>query len=594
MDQDGHRIIRLFLASSIGDTELERDKLQIKIMNVWNPIFRSFGAELELFRCEQMEEGWPERNQDKIDERIRNADVFILIFKNTVGRYTFHELEVAHDHWNKSGTPHIYPYISDELIRRKDEIEELQVLTQENHYPETFTAYEAIEVSLLERLGRELTLNVQLHKNGSVTVNGQKEEFSISQEEVSKAFLLRQKAYMDFSVQMLKPRFRDLPLVSYLGQEFPDCVLEAAKDARAFDVETMCFALSDHSTLLRGPTEPVSPETQQWLKSCCGREMKFPYLFYQYMNDAFIQDGEGKISGVQAYVAPAPENIISTIALYHEMETLYQEKQRGNEAEIEENSPVRRMIEQKAGAGTESLLKGQGRSSGLGIQLVVLFPVSRRSARSIAPEFLRYAGKGHYWTPMVRRSDDATEQPGFYQFAPCGNFLLFNEPEAAGRDRNVQRRQFDFFQAILHHYVRELFNDAPAGAENRFGSSSFDRPEHAVMYDKATVDPHAEELYDMLEDGNAALEFLGCSSSLAALKSDLVFLLKIDDEGYFDRNHADFKSDFVAASLRPYPLEYLEQPDFLEGENCLAQEIAGPLALLKKSDCWEEIRGSMG
>lgn len=37
-----HKIIRIFLASSIDDTKEERDKLQNKILAVWNPIFNKF------------------------------------------------------------------------------------------------------------------------------------------------------------------------------------------------------------------------------------------------------------------------------------------------------------------------------------------------------------------------------------------------------------------------------------------------------------------------------------------------------------------------------------------------------------------------
>lgn len=87
----------------------------------------------------------------------------------------------------------------------------------------------------------------------------------------------------------------------------------------------------------------------------------------------------------------------------------------------------------------------------------------------------------------------------------------------------------------------------------------------------------------MLEDGRAELEFLGCSSSLSALKSDLVFLLTIDHENYFKENQYTFRSDFVSRSMKPYPLEYLYREEFLSSENCLAQELACPLALLKGS-----------
>lgn len=64
-----------------------------------------------------MTEEWLKRNQKTIDDEIRKSDVFIVIFKNTIGNYTFHEFEVARDCYSKTnGKPRIYPYISNELM----------------------------------------------------------------------------------------------------------------------------------------------------------------------------------------------------------------------------------------------------------------------------------------------------------------------------------------------------------------------------------------------------------------------------------------------------------------------------------------------
>lgn len=43
-----HKIIRIFLASSIDDTKEERDKLQNKILAVWNPIFNKFNPTAKI------------------------------------------------------------------------------------------------------------------------------------------------------------------------------------------------------------------------------------------------------------------------------------------------------------------------------------------------------------------------------------------------------------------------------------------------------------------------------------------------------------------------------------------------------------------
>lgn len=46
-----HKIIRIFLASSIDDTKEERDKLQNKILAVWNPIFNKFNINIFFSSC---------------------------------------------------------------------------------------------------------------------------------------------------------------------------------------------------------------------------------------------------------------------------------------------------------------------------------------------------------------------------------------------------------------------------------------------------------------------------------------------------------------------------------------------------------------
>lgn len=133
-----HKIIRIFLASSIDDTKEERDKLQNKILAVWNPIFNKFNIELKIFRCEQMTEEWLKRNQKTIDDEIRNSDVFIVIFKNTVGNYTFHEFEVARDCYSKTnGKPRIYPYISNELIHEYEHVASYHNEIVEKHHNST-------------------------------------------------------------------------------------------------------------------------------------------------------------------------------------------------------------------------------------------------------------------------------------------------------------------------------------------------------------------------------------------------------------------------------------------------------------------------
>lgn len=579
-----HKIIRIFLASSIDDTKEERDKLQNKILAVWNPIFKRFNTELKLFRCEQMTEEWLKRNQETIDEEIRNSDVFIVIFKNTVGNYTFHEFQVARDSYSKtSGRPRIYPYISNELIKNINQIPALQEITRDDNYPETFSVIDTIEISLLERLGKELSLRVQPHYDGTITINDVIGAFDISPQEISKAYLITQKDYIDFAVRLFEGMYKEFPFVQYNGQKFPDGVLFSDDSVRGFDRESLDFSITEHSELLYGPTMPIDENFLHELKQShpqrfCNTVM--PYKFFDFMNDEVVLSENRKINGLKMYVGPDEANVFSTLTLRDELEKLYESQER---TLTPQNSPLRTSIHAAVkGDPTSAIFRGAARASAVGIQLMVLFPVKdpmKRRDRNTG----RFADGNHLWIPVVKRSEHAREQPGFYQFAPCGGFRIFDEPEAAENDRNIQEQNFDFFRTILHLYVRELFNETTSNGD-KFGDSKYDKPEHASLSDAALDSVYAEELCAMLQDGRADMEFLGASVSVAALKYDLVFSLVIHDQEFFLRNRKAFKSDYCAASLNIYPVEYLLQENFLHGENCLAEEIAGPLTLLSGSE----------
>ena len=597
--QSQERIIYIFLASSIDDTQLERDKLQNKIVAVWNPIFHRFNITLEVFRCEQMTEEWINRHQGTIDEKICQSDIFIVIFKNKVGNYTFHEFEVACKSNADKKRPHIYPYVSNKLMTDKDTIPELQELTKNSHYLETFDVIDTIEISLLERLGKELSLCMKTHMDGSITINGKEANFNISPQEINKAYLITQKEYIDFAVRLFEREYPGISFVQYKGQKFPDTILVADDSVRNFDKENFDFSFHECSTLLQKPTTPIEPSTLKKLEEkyhIRKNSAVMPYKFYDYMSDEVLLDDSGKIVGLKTFVGSDEDNVFSTLTLRDEFENFYEalKDNISNPPPItRDNFPLRTSVHEKTGKeGVAPIICGAARSSAIGIQVMTLFPVQdwiKKRDRNVG----RFADGAHLWTPLIKRSEKAREQPGFYQFAPCGGFRIFDEPEASAKDRNIQEEHFDYFRAILHHYVRELFNETTGNCEN-FGDSRFDKPAHAALSDAALESTHAQELCDMLSDGRADLEFLGISASVTALKYDMVFLLLIKDKDFYKRNKKDFKSDYNAASLNVYPIDYILQNEFLNGKNCLAEELAGPLALLKNSKLIENYSTNIG
>lgn len=430
-----HKIIRIFLASSIDDTKEERDKLQNKILAVWNPIFNKFNIELKIFRCEQMTEEWLKRNQKTIDDEIRNSDVFIVIFKNTVGNYTFHEFEVARDCYSKTnGKPRIYPYISNELIKNIDKIPALQEITRDDNYPETFSVIDTIEISLLERLGKEMSLRVQPHYDGTITINDVIGAFDISPQEISKAYLITQKDYIDFAVRLFEGMYKEFPFVQYNGQKFPDVVLFSDDSVRGFDRDTLDFSITEHSELLYSPTVPIDANFLHELKQshpqrCCNTVM--PYKFFDFMNDEVVLSENRKINGLKMYVGPDEANVFSTLTLRDELEKLYESQER---TLTPQNSPLRTSIHAAVkGEPTSAIFRGAARASAVGIQLMVLFPVKdpmKRRDRNTG----RFADGNHFW--ILSEQEEYEEALLFAKRA-----LTIGEALAAQLDTDDARRE---------------------------------------------------------------------------------------------------------------------------------------------------------
>lgn len=588
-----NRVVKIFLASSIEDTKDERNKIENYIVKNFPVFFKNQGYEFKIFRCEDLTAEYFKNNQQLIDEEVKKSEIFVVVFKNSVGEYTFHEFEVARDQALRKGLPHIFPFVSTDLMNESEEHPNLKKMIENNNYIKTFDNVDTVILSLLQSLGNLLSVDIRTSKNGELYVNGVKERIDIRPEEISKQYLIRQKDYIDYAAKAMSYLYESdkHPLARYFDMVFPDMAIFADDSVRFFG--GMDFDLKRHSKLLKEQSEPMDEDSLNSLKekyAFRNNKSIISYEFYDYMNNEIHLNEEGKITGIDMFVGSDIDNVFSTLTLRDEFENLYEKRMDAGKNltfsdlldEIE--SPIRTLIHKSCGGNKLSpFLEGDKRSSAFGLQLIVLFKVKDQK-KLRENKYRKYLKDNKYWTTMAKRSDEAREQPGFYQLAPCGGFNVFADSTLAKKDREVQEDFFDYFDCIVRNYVTGLFSDNNDG----FGSSKYDIPEKATLEKPYMADKHADELFEMIEKGSAKLEFLGLSASLLALKSDLVFLLKIDDEDYYSRNKQDFRGDYNSAKLDIYPLNMLYDKEFLETDYSIAEEIAAPLELLKESKLMRE------
>lgn len=587
------RIVKIFLASSIEDTKEERNKIENYILKNFPMFFGYRGYEFEIFRCEDLTAEYMKNNQKIIDEEVKRSEIFVVVFKNSVGEYTFHEFEVARDQAVNKGLPHIFPFVSKNLMNESGEHPNLQKMIENNNYITTFDSTTDIILALVESFGKLVSVEVKTSRDGKLYVNGIKRETELLPEEISKQYLISQKEYIDYASRAMSYLYESDKhhLTRYFDMIFPDMAIFADDSVRFFD--GIDFDLKSHSRLLKQQTEPIDAEFLNELKdrySFRNSKSVIRYEFFDYMNNEIHLNDDGRITGIDMFVGSDVDNVFSTLTLRDEFENLYEKrKDLGNQITFddlldEKECPIRSMIHKSCKDRKLSpLLEGDKRSSAFGLQLIVLFKV-KDPKKLRENKYRKYIKDNTYWTTMIKRADDAREQPGFYQLAPCGAFNIFSDTVSARDDREVQEGFFDYFDCIVRNYVTGLFNDN----NDSFGSSKYDVPEKSKMDKPYMSDKHADELFTMIGEGKAKLEFLGVSSSLLALKSDLVFLLKIDDEDYYNRNKQDFRGNYNSSKLDVYPLSMLYDSEFLKEDYSIAEEIAAPLELLKESKLLKE------
>ena len=101
--------IKMFLASSIVELYDERTAIGELFDRLNQACRMKYGVHFDLGRCEDSDDAVrTDGSQAKYDEDIAESDTELVIFAESVGEYTKHEVDVALESLKEKGSPQIY------------------------------------------------------------------------------------------------------------------------------------------------------------------------------------------------------------------------------------------------------------------------------------------------------------------------------------------------------------------------------------------------------------------------------------------------------------------------------------------------------
>jgi hypothetical protein len=121
------RTIKIFLASS-SELKEDRDGFELHFRQV-NDRWIQKGIYLQILHWENFLDAMSEtRLQDEYNEKVRNCDIFLSLFKTKTGKYTEEEFNVAHEAFKAKQKPLIYTYFNDAQINMASITEEINTI----------------------------------------------------------------------------------------------------------------------------------------------------------------------------------------------------------------------------------------------------------------------------------------------------------------------------------------------------------------------------------------------------------------------------------------------------------------------------------
>jgi formylglycine-generating enzyme required for sulfatase activity len=113
--------VRIFLASS-EELREHRDAFEQQVRRLNDRWIAQRGIYLQPVRWEHFLDAMSAtRLQDEYNAAIAGCDLFVMLFRTKVGKYTAEEFEKAFGQFQETGRPRIYTYFHDELQRQSNE-----------------------------------------------------------------------------------------------------------------------------------------------------------------------------------------------------------------------------------------------------------------------------------------------------------------------------------------------------------------------------------------------------------------------------------------------------------------------------------------
>lgn len=148
------KTIKIFLASSITELEVERVLLADYINNTVAPIFENGRVHVRLFKCEDDPSGnCGESSQTRFDNELKDSDVSIFLFKKKAGEQTLQEFDLARELQNtKKHEIYVYCFDEQESDKSTELIAFQQRLEKEKIYWKTCDDIDALKAQFLPGL----------------------------------------------------------------------------------------------------------------------------------------------------------------------------------------------------------------------------------------------------------------------------------------------------------------------------------------------------------------------------------------------------------------------------------------------------------
>lgn len=291
--------------------------------------------------------------------------------------------------------------------------------------------------------------------------------------------------------------------------------------------------------------------------------IKFPKRLGYMLDEIEIENGN--LRGISAYPGIYEHNLLESHILEYELYRVYQENKLSQRSKADEalmdKLPIRREIHNKFIMADEKnketkeeskktkeerkesniLKSGKYRNSLLGVQALVL--VKSRV--------------GTYDVLRIRRSEQVASKAGFLQFIPSGGFEAYNDDLSF----DAQWENYSITKVLFRELLEECF-----GMDEDAERSKNQSPE-SIYFDENI----RKILEQLLKQGNAAeespkiiFEFIGFATNLVNLRTELCFLIRIDDPDFSGRMQSN---EETSQTIRWIRMDEVERLDFWKRED---------------------------